>query len=194
MSNLPLTGGSLEPRRHAVLHRAEVQQSETGDVYLHSEHLRGRRLDPTTFPTANAGPDQTVATGATVALDGTQSTDIDGNALTYRWSFVSVPDGSHAVLTNPTAVNPNFVVDTAGEYTVQLIANDGRADSVPATVAISTDNSRPVANAGADQLVASGAPVHLDGTHSTDIDGDPLTYQWNLTSIPAGSQASARCV
>jgi hypothetical protein len=128
--------------------------------------------------------------GATVALDGTQSTDIDGNALTYRWSFVSVPSGSLAILANPTAVNPGFVADKAGAYTVQLVANDGRADSIPATVVISTINSRPVANAGPDQLVASGATVHLDGTHSTDIDGDPLTYRWSFASVPAGSQAT----
>jgi hypothetical protein len=141
------------------------------------------------IPTANAGPDQTVAVGATVALDGTQSTDIDGNALTYRWSFVSVPSGSLAILANPTAVNPGFVADKAGAYTVQLVANDGRADSIPRRWS-SAINSRPVANAGPDQLVASGRPTPLTASHSTDIDGDPLTYRWSFASVPAGSQAT----
>ena len=141
-------------------------------------------------PTANAGADQTVDVGAAVALDGTRSTDVDGDRLTYRWSFASIPTGSHATLANATSVDPGFVADVAGTYTVRLVANDGHADSAPANVVISTTNSRPVANAGRDQLVASGSVVRLDGTHSTDVDGDALTYHWTLASRPAGSAAA----
>lgn len=187
--NLPLTGGSLNPG--AALTSIVLKFSNPQRVpFTFAQSVYGVVGSSNHIPTANAGPDQTVALGATVALDGTQSTDIDGNALTYRWSFVSVPSGSLAVLVNPTVVNPGFVADKAGTYTVQLVANDGRADSLPATVVISTTNSRPVANAGPDQLVASGTTIHLDGTHSTDIDGDPLTYRWSFASIPAGSQAT----
>ena len=44
---------------------------------------------PNLAPVANAGPDQTVATGATVTLDGSASSDADGDALVFSWSFVS---------------------------------------------------------------------------------------------------------
>ena len=37
-------------------------------------------------PTANAGADQTVASGATVNLTGAGSTDPDGDTLTYAWT------------------------------------------------------------------------------------------------------------
>ena len=141
-------------------------------------------------PSANAGADQTVEVGATVTLDGTQSTDVDGDRLTYRWSLVSAPNGSHAALAGATSVNPSFVADLAGNYAVRLIASDGLGDSVPATVVVSTVNSRPVANAGRDQLVASGSTVRLDGTHSTDVDGDALIYHWTLASRPSGSHAA----
>ena len=140
-------------------------------------------------PAASAGADQTVDVGANVTLDGTQSTDLDGDRLTYRWSLKSVPGGSHAALANATSVYPTFVADIAGTYTVQLLANDGLSDSAPATAVVSTVNSRPVANAGRDQLVASGSVVRLDGTHSTDADGDALTYHWTLASRPTGSHA-----
>jgi len=35
----------------------------------------------------------------------------------------------------------------------QLIVNDGKVDSAPDTVVITTENSAPVANAGPDQTV-----------------------------------------
>ena len=140
-------------------------------------------------PVANAGPDQTAHVTDLVQLDGTGSTDQDGDPLTYRWSFASVPTGSLAVLNNATAAKPSFTIDRPGIYVVQLIVNDGKVDSSPATVTITTVNSPPVANAGPDQTVFVNASVHLNGGGSTDVDGDPLTYQWTLTSVPPGSGA-----
>jgi hypothetical protein len=55
------------------------------------------------------------------------------------------------------------------------VVNDGAADSHPDAVTGVTENSPPVANAGADQSVLVGATVTLDGSGSTDVDGDPLT-------------------
>lgn len=140
-------------------------------------------------PVANAGPDQTVTVGTTVTLDGSASTDIDGDPLTFRWVFTALPSGSAATLSDPTAVRPTFVVDRAGAYTVQLVVNDGALDSIPDTVNVSTVNSRPVANAGPDQVASVGDTVHLDGSGSSDADGDPLTYRWSFTSKPDGSVA-----
>jgi RHS repeat-associated protein len=140
-------------------------------------------------PVAKAGPDQTVHVGDTVQLDGTASTDQDGDPLTYRWSFNSIPAGSVAILHEAHSSRPSFSVDRPGTYVVQLIVNDGKVDSTPATVTINTVNSRPVANAGPDQSVLVGANVHLSGSGSTDVDGDPLTYRWSLTSVPPGSAA-----
>jgi RHS repeat-associated protein/uncharacterized repeat protein (TIGR01451 family) len=145
---------------------------------------------PNYLPVANAGPAQTVFVGTTVQLDGSGSTDQDGNPLTYRWSFVSIPSRSTARLNDANTVKPTFVPDVPGSYTVQLIVNDGLVDSSPATVTISTQNSPPVANAGPDQTITTGATVQLDGSRSTDVDGDALTYSWSLVSVPAGSTAT----
>ena len=80
-------------------------------------------------PVANAGADQGVFVGVPAHLDGSGSTDVDGNALVYVWSLTTRPAGSTATLTNPTAVNPTLVPDLAGEYVAQLVVND-----VPSTV------------------------------------------------------------
>jgi hypothetical protein len=145
-----------------------------------------------TAPVANAGPDQSVAMNTTVTLNGSGSNDADKNPLTYDWSFVSLPSGSAATLSNPTAVGPSFVADKAGPYVVQLIVNDGAVNSTPDTVTITvaTGNTAPVANAGPDQTVAVNVLVTLDGNASTDADRNALTYQWALTSKPAGSAAT----
>ncbi len=145
-----------------------------------------------TAPVANAGPDQSVQVSATVTLNGAGSTDADRNPLTYDWSWVSIPSGSTATLSNPTAAAPSFVADQAGTYVAQLIVNDGTANSRPDTVAIAaaTGNTAPVANAGPDQAVPLNASVILDGNASTDVDRNALTYQWSLTSRPAGSAAT----
>jgi hypothetical protein len=124
-----------------------------------------------------------------VDLDGSGSSDVDGDPLTYKWSFTSLPLGSAAVLSDATAVNPSFVVDLFGDYVVQLIVNDGTVNSAPDTITISTLNSAPVADAGPDQTVFVGYTVNLDGSGSSDVDGDPLTYQWSFTSLPPGSTA-----
>ncbi|NWG14601.1 MAG: DUF11 domain-containing protein [Acidobacteria bacterium] len=166
-----------------------VLQLVVNDSFVNSRPATVTITTTNTPPVANAGPNQTAAIGATVSLNGSASSDMDGNALTYRWSLLSVPPGSGAALSDPTTVNPTFVADKRGTYVAQLIVNDGFADSDPASTSISTSNTSPVANAGLDRTVKVGTLVLLDGSHSTDVDGDPLTYAWSFTSRPAGSTA-----
>lgn len=140
-------------------------------------------------PTANAGPNQSVTNGATVQLDGSKSTDPNGLSLTYNWSFISVPTGSAAQLTNATSVTPTFVVDKIGNYTLQLIVNNGTLSSAPSQITVSDVYTPPTANAGTNQRVQVESVVQLDGSHSTDLQGYPLTYSWTILSAPTGSTA-----
>ncbi len=140
-------------------------------------------------PVAEAGPDQTVFVTQAVLLDGINSSDVDGDGLTFLWSFVIIPNGSTAILTDPTSSTLSFTVDVPGTYEVQLLVNDGTENSAPDTVVINTQNSKPVAHAGTDQTVPIGQTVQLDGSTSSDVDGNPLTYLWALIAMPAGSTA-----
>ena len=145
-------------------------------------------------PVANAGPDQGgKALGSTVTLNGSGSTDANGDPLTYRWSLTAKPAGSAAVLSSLTSVTPTFTVDFPGTYIAQLIVNDGTLNSVPNTVFISTVNVAPMANAGPDQGgKAPGSTVTLNGSASSDANGDPLTYSWSLTASRPAAARSCR--
>ena len=146
-----------------------------------------------TIPVANAGADQNVSSGAEVSLDGSGSSDADGDSLTYQWSIDSAPNDSNAMLTIETNIMTSLTPDVVGTYIIQLVVNDGTGDSSPDTISVFVDaavNTAPIANAGEDQTVTEGNNVNLDGTASSDADGDNLTYAWSFNSIPANSNAS----
>src|SRR5690606_101636 len=75
-------------------------------------------------PTANAGADQNVIEGDTVRLDGSGSHDPNGDFITYRWRFISVPTGSAATFSDDSAATPTFVADKEGTYVVELVVSD----------------------------------------------------------------------
>jgi len=143
------------------------------------------------LPVANAGADQNIVTTTVVTLNGSTSSDSDGNSLSYSWALLTVPTGSSATLTNLTSVSPTFTADIDGSYVAQLIVNDGTVDSIADTVTVvaASNNSLPVANAGADQNVLAETTVLLNASRSTDADADGLSYAWSFVSKPIGSLA-----
>jgi hypothetical protein len=140
-----------------------------------------------------------VTMGSLVQISGLLSTDGNGDTLTYKWSMLSKPSlatgataNSAAVLATPTLVNTSFSADVAGLYVVGLMVNDGKVNSDLITLAVNASalNLPPVANAGPEQVVAVAAVVTLNGSASTDANGDTLTYQWALTTKPDSSVAT----
>lgn len=143
-------------------------------------------------PVAKVGTAQSVVAGSIVTLDASTSTAATGKILTFAWTVISKPAGSAATLAAPTTAKPTFVADVAGEYVASVIVNDGTTASsaVAVTVTASVANAAPVANAGITQNVVAGSVVTLDGSTSSDANGDTLTYVWTLPAKPAGSTAS----
>jgi len=130
---------------------------------------------PNTAPVAAFTGPASGEEDAAVAFDGSGSYDPDGDPLTYRWDF---GDGSTGA-----GVSPDHAYAAGGEYTVTLIVNDGKADSLPAesVITIAEINDPPVADAGPDQTVQVGQTITFDaGAGSYDIDDGIAFYEWNF--------------
>jgi hypothetical protein len=140
-------------------------------------------------PVANAGPDRSCTEGSTVMLDGGSSYDPDGEAISFQWTSVN-----GVVLFDPKSSAPTFIapqVSSDTEYRFRLIVGDGIAFSEPDTVSITVlqVNKKPIAFAGGDQTVSEGAMVYLDGSLSSDPDGNVITFLW---TAPANVILSSR--
>lgn len=89
------------------------------------------------IPVTNATAPTHAPIGTLLELDGATSTDANNDALHYRWTIVTKPVGSHAVLTDFTAVRPAISLDKAGVYEVSLRTSDASSSSYsPDTVTI----------------------------------------------------------
>ena len=139
-------------------------------------------------PVANAGLDQTVTPGATVHLDGSGSSNPDSDALTYSWALLSKPPGSTAGLSGPTSVNPTFVADVPGVYSVRLIVNDGQDNSAPATVTIDAGSAL-----GCGALISGqiGAAGEVDQVTFSGSAGQRVTLTLGMSNFPAFVAARA---
>ncbi|MBN1182071.1 MAG: lamin tail domain-containing protein [Bacteroidales bacterium] len=141
------------------------------------------------IPLAHAGFNNRVRIGNTVQLDGTRSTDSELNTLTYSWQLISKPDGSNASLSKTGSSQTEFVADEAGKYTFSLIVNNGEFNSIPAYVSIfATENREPTANISPTSYTCIvGEQISISPKQSYDPDYDVLSYYYELTEKPAGS-------
>jgi hypothetical protein len=134
-------------------------------------------------PTANAGPDTTIASGGAAFLRGRATDDGLPGPLMTHWAAVSGPgmvmfDDHMAAVTRAT-------FGASGAYRLVLTASDGlleARDSVTITVSHpAVVNRAPTAmlsavpSAGVEPLV-----VTLDASASSDPDGDMLTYAFDF--------------
>lgn len=135
--------------------------------------------------------DTEATVGERVEVSGADSADPEGAALRFAWSFSRRPAGSVASLEAPSAPVATFVADVPGEFMLDLVVDDGVQVSAPATArVVATEPPPPIARAGEDVTSLLGRPVTLDGSGSSDPTGLPLTFEWTLTTQPAGGAAT----
>ncbi|PKK88835.1 MAG: hypothetical protein CVV64_16970, partial [Candidatus Wallbacteria bacterium HGW-Wallbacteria-1] len=170
----------------------DITKWYSGDATaLNSTPGAQNRLNPNRAPTSSAGQNATVNIGSPAALSGALSSDPDGDTIKYLWSITSAPQNSTAAITSSTLVNGSLTPDKAGKYVLTLTVDDGTAIDT-SSVEI-TGNTLPAAAAGADQNVSTGATVTLNGSASTDADGNTLTWAWAFETVngkPSGSNAA----
>lgn len=108
-----------------------------------------------------------------------------GTGVTYTWNF---GDG---FVTTTSVTTTSRTYAQAGVYTAVLTATNFNGISVT-TRPVTITNSAPVANAGPDQTVSTGATVNLNGSGSSDPDNHtPLTFGWSQTGGTAVTLSSS---
>ena len=137
-------------------------------------------VDGNAAPVADAGTGQEGVPGDLITIDGSGSSDPDGDPLSFQWTLVSTPDGSNATLQDQTAVQPTLAVDLAGLYIVGLVVHDGTVESAMDSVEVrisgpqfTYDNSVQVVQT----LTEEGGVVTLE---------DPSGISFML-EVPSGS-------
>ena len=139
------------------------------DVIISAEELQ-----PNPPPIADANGPYNGTEDVPLTFNGSGSSDPENDSLTYKWNFGDGVTG--------TGVIPNHTYTSGGTYTVTLTVNDGKVNSLPnTTIAIITEiNDAPVANPNGPYNGTEDVPLTFDGSKSSDLDNDNLTYLWNF--------------
>jgi len=129
-------------------------------------------------PVADAGLDLFAKVGSIVTLDGSLSSDPEGDMITHLWKQIN---GENVVLSGITTATPSFLASKVGEYEFELTVMDSNgkssSDQVKVTV-IDSENKNPVALFNIPPEAIKGSTVQLDASPSYDEDGEIVEYKW----------------
>lgn len=154
-------------------------------------------------PNAEAGEDQCLLLGEVAILDGSGSSDPDGDPITFAWTITEGPDGSTVVLSGETTVDPTFTPDQLGEYVLELVVSDGElTDDDSVSVVVTMEPTFDADGYTVAVLESTAVTVTLHTTAPSDvvvdIDLDRTFATASLTAfgaaveevvVPAGSQS-----
>jgi hypothetical protein len=152
---------------------------------------RFRRNKAPTAPTTLAVKPLPAYDGTDLTANASGSTDVDGDALSYRYQWWKSDDNGSTFVTGPSAKVLKSTETTVGQvWKVQAWAYDGIARSLrtySADVLIRRENTKPTAPTSV--VITPKSPTddeELKATASgaTDTDGDTLVYryQWQKST------------
>ncbi|QDV86729.1 NHL repeat protein [Stieleria magnilauensis] len=163
----------------------------------------GTAVVANTAPVADltAGAPYTINEGDSLSLDGSNSSDANGDTLTFAWDLDN--DGNFGETNEPTtatatvdwATLASFGIDDDGTYTIGLRVDDGNGGVTTQTTTVTVENSGPLLSiTGSSNAVASTVyTLNLSATDAGDDsitswrvdwgDGSIVTYVGNPSSV-----------
>ncbi|MEW5760224.1 MAG: PKD domain-containing protein [Candidatus Thermoplasmatota archaeon] len=132
-------------------------------------------------PKADAGEEKTGYVNQPIYFDGSNSSDPNGDLLTYSWDF----DIKNGIQEEATGAKVSHTYGQAGRYIVTLTVSDGfftDKDETNVTV-LSSNNSAPnavISSPKNGDRYTVGEVVYFDGSNSSDADNDKLYFSWDF--------------
>ena len=180
-------------QRNRLTDEAGNQNGQIDGPYI------GYVASPNAAPVAEAGDPQTVDSGELVTLEGSGTDSDSGDeTLAYSWERTGGTDNLMVTLSDAKVAKPTFTADTltpgaadvTHTFTLTVTDDDDASHEDTVTITVIAPFAPTVADAGADQEVASGALVELDGSGSTSDRRFPIgEYEWKWTSGTGGAIA-----
>jgi PKD repeat protein len=150
---------------------------DDGGGLLNSSARAAMQLHVNQPPVAAAGPDRLACSGSELTFDAGSSHDPDGVVESWIWAFGDGATAAGKTVTHSYA--------EPGDYQVRLTVSDDSGSSCAAASdgARVTVNSPPRAMASGDMTGFVGGAhdaVRFDAGGSSDAEGGPLSFVWDL--------------
>ncbi|QDV46218.1 hypothetical protein Enr13x_61270 [Stieleria neptunia] len=164
------------------------QGDQTGQVDSAGVFARqyGTAVVGNTAPVADlsAGAPYTISEGGSLSLNGSNSSDANGDTLTFAWDLDN--DGNFGETDEPTtatasvdwATLSSFGIDDDGTYTIGLQVDDGNGGVTTQTTTITVNNTAPSLIVSGNASVAQGATYTLN--LSANDPGDDTLAEWRV--------------
>lgn len=139
------------------------------------------------LPVANAGADQVFNTPvSSCVLNGSSSADADGTITSVQWLQIAGPATCSFASANTLQTTVTGLCSGTFNFVLTVTDNRGAISKDIVQVLVAVANQLPVANAGADKVVAEGAAIGLSSAGSTDADGSIISSVWTITNTVSG--------
>ncbi|MDN3638323.1 glycoside hydrolase family 9 protein [Simiduia curdlanivorans] len=126
-----------------------------------------------------------VYTGALVPVSFTLANAASVKVLVNGGQVATGVTGSTVSITAPTST---------GSFLVELIAQDASGADLSASASLTLNAVTPPANTppvASFTSVSSGLTVNVDGSASSDADGDALTYSWDFAGVSKSGKTAS---
>ncbi len=127
-------------------------------------------------PYAEISFEPVIARDTEMRLHAVNAQDADGDPLLFIWE-------DEGIIGETEGRSVRIRHQEAGKFRAILTVDDqtGTANARYTTTVSYKVNAEPVPRFELPEIVATGQPVRLDGGASTDPDGDPLTFRWDVS-------------
>ena len=122
-----------------------------------------------------------------ITLDASNSSDPEGEALTWRWSLAGIDNSTAYIEDDEAAVTTVNVGNLSGTLIINLEVSDGFT-TLSTQTSINVTNTAPEVDAGPGQNALINQTIDLFGSATdNETDSESLNYRWSVIPENAGT-------